>query len=191
MAAKERAVLLRSARRKILQNSICRQRQKTEIEFCKNLWRVLPLQGLAAKAGGPLQSRHQWERAGCNRRRRASGVPACILSPVRSAPGCAFACPPVAVAVLPRKATPHARRDRRAPPSASGIDERGWPSSAPRRAPICNRSIRGSAPVRSSAIHTFRPRTVSKQGRFPRHDNAVLSAGQSREGPASFWKGWG
>jgi hypothetical protein len=69
MAAKERADLLRSARRKILQNSICRQSGQTEIEFCKNFCRVLPLQGLAAKAGSPLQSRHQWERAGWNRRR--------------------------------------------------------------------------------------------------------------------------
>ena len=69
MAAKERAVLLRSARRKILQNSICRQSGQTEIEFCKNFCRVLPLQGLAAKAGSPLQSRHQWERAGWDRRR--------------------------------------------------------------------------------------------------------------------------
>jgi hypothetical protein len=49
MAHEETADLLRSARPKILQNFIFRQDQKTEIEFCKNFGRVLPLQGLAAR----------------------------------------------------------------------------------------------------------------------------------------------
>ena len=55
----ETADLLRSARPKILQNSIFRQDKRTEIEFCKNFGRVLPLQGLAAIAGGRLYERHK------------------------------------------------------------------------------------------------------------------------------------
>jgi hypothetical protein len=59
MAHEETADLLRSARTKILRNSIFRQRKTTEIEFRKNFERVLPLQGLAAKAGGRLYERHK------------------------------------------------------------------------------------------------------------------------------------
>jgi hypothetical protein len=59
MAHEETADLLRSARAKILRNSIFRQEQATEIEFRKNFGRVLPLQGLAAKAGGRLYERHK------------------------------------------------------------------------------------------------------------------------------------
>lgn len=60
MAHEETADLLRSARTKILRNSIFRQRENTEIEFRKNFDRVLPLQGLAAKAGGRLYERHKF-----------------------------------------------------------------------------------------------------------------------------------
>ncbi|WP_164747712.1 hypothetical protein [Mesorhizobium sp. M1A.F.Ca.IN.022.07.1.1] len=35
--------------------------RRTEIEFCKNFGRVLPRQGLAAKAGGRLYERHKRE----------------------------------------------------------------------------------------------------------------------------------
>lgn len=58
MAHEETADLLRSARLKILQNSISRQGKGTEIEFCKIFGRVLPRQGLTAKAGGRLYERH-------------------------------------------------------------------------------------------------------------------------------------
>ncbi|WP_181183587.1 MULTISPECIES: hypothetical protein [unclassified Mesorhizobium] len=61
MAHEETADLLRSARPKILQNSIFHQDKETEIEFCKNFGRVLPRQGLAAKAGGRLYERHKRE----------------------------------------------------------------------------------------------------------------------------------
>lgn len=60
MAHEETADLLRSARTKILRNSIFRQRGNTEIEFRKNFDRVLPLQGLAAKAVGRLYERHKF-----------------------------------------------------------------------------------------------------------------------------------
>ncbi|AFL55126.1 hypothetical protein USDA257_p04110 (plasmid) [Sinorhizobium fredii USDA 257] len=43
MAREETADLLRSARPKFLQNSIFRREKRTEIEFCKNFGRVLPL----------------------------------------------------------------------------------------------------------------------------------------------------
>lgn|GEM_PF-6153397 len=123
MAAKERAGLLRSARRKILQNSICRQGGQTEIEFCKNFCRVLPLQGLAAKAGSPLQSRHQWERAGWNRRRCVSWRPDLLPLRQRSdllvdAP-LPIGSPAIGLAALParppRERAPGCRRLRKRP----------------------------------------------------------------------------
>ncbi|WP_429810000.1 hypothetical protein [Ensifer sp. B1-9] len=49
MAHEETADLLRSARPKFLQNSIFRQDKRTEIEFCKNFGRVLPLGGWPQK----------------------------------------------------------------------------------------------------------------------------------------------
>ncbi|MBZ9761730.1 hypothetical protein LB553_12720 [Mesorhizobium sp. CA8] len=64
MAHEETADLLRSARPKILQNSIFRQDKETEIEFCKNFGRVLPRQGLAAKADGRLYERHNGNGSG-------------------------------------------------------------------------------------------------------------------------------
>jgi hypothetical protein len=70
MAHEETADLLRSARLKILQNSIFHQDKRTEIEFCKNFGRVLPLQGLAAKAGGRLYERHKTGMVRGNRRLR-------------------------------------------------------------------------------------------------------------------------
>lgn len=130
MAAKERADLLRSARRKILQNSICRQSGQTEIEFCKNFCRVLPLQGLAAKAGSPLQSRHQWERAGWNRRRCLPWRP--DLQPLRQRPDLLVdaplpvGLPAIAFAALParppREGAPRCRRHRKRP----AFDGVGW-----------------------------------------------------------------
>lgn len=123
MAAKERADLLRSARRKILQNSICRQSGQTEIEFCKNFCRVLPLQGLAAKAGSPLQSRHQWERAGWNRSRCLPWRP--DLQPLRQSPVLLVDAPlPVGLPAItfaalparpPREGAPGCRRHRKRP----------------------------------------------------------------------------
>ena len=130
MAAKERADLLRSARRKILQNSICRQGGQTEIEFCKNFCRVLPLQGLAAKAGSPLQSRHQWERAGWNRRRCVPWRP--DLLPLRQRSNLLvdaplpIGSPAIALAALParppREGAPGCRRLRKRPAFAGA----GW-----------------------------------------------------------------
>lgn len=57
MAHEETPDLLRSARLKILQNCIFRQNKGAEIEFCRIFGRVLPLQGLATKAGGRLYER--------------------------------------------------------------------------------------------------------------------------------------
>lgn len=51
--------------------------EQTEIEFCENFCRVLPLQGLAAKAGGRLDERHKTGMVRGNR--RASGA---VAAPV-------------------------------------------------------------------------------------------------------------
>ncbi|ARM14886.1 hypothetical protein Bra5_PB00136 (plasmid) [Rhizobium phaseoli Brasil 5] len=75
MAHEETADLLRSARLKILQNSIFHQDKRTEIEFCKNFGRVLPLQGLAAKAGGRLYERYKTGMVRGNRRRQQPWPP--------------------------------------------------------------------------------------------------------------------
>ena len=193
MAAKERADLLRSARRKILQNSICRQSGQTEIEFCKNFCRVLPLQGLAAKAGSPLQSRHQWERAGWNRRRCLPWRP--DLQPLRQRPDLLVdaplpvGLPAIAFAALPvrppREGASGCRRHRKRP----AFDGVGWDwgetcsgSDMPRLDPDGGLRDRYYLPYRS---WPSRRRRRGREDDLSAHDTGGAEPNRSRTGPAS------